>query len=275
MDQDIRNIVDHLTGLTSVDFSGYNDAILIKLLDKRVKDSNTSNYHEYLQYLQDSLGEPEELISALTVQVSEFYRNPYIYNYLSEIILPPLIMQKKAKGETTFRGWSAGCAQGEEAYTLAMVVRESIEKNHSEIVPRIFATDIEKVTLRKAQEGIYSSESIRKVPYGLVKKHLQKNGNLYHVKKSIQKDVSFSVYDLVEQKTSVPPESVFGNFDIVFCKNVMIYYTPAIQLKIMTKLHKSLAPGGLLILGESEFLPHQFDCRFKALLGCQIYQKRE
>ena len=274
MNQDISNILDYIERSKSIHLNGYKSKFLIELLDKRITDTGRKSYQSYLKYLQQNDEEPDKLIHALTIQHSEFFRNPVVYNYLSEKILPSIIQQKITLKEPTIRAWSAGCAHGEEAYSLSILINEIAEKKKADIVPRIFATDIEKSALARAKEAIYHRDTIENIPYGLVEKHFSKEENYFRIKENISRCVSFSLHDLLDKRTSVPPASVFGNFDLVFCRNVLIYFKSHFQELICKKLYSSLALDGFLILGETESIPSNFGNHFISIADHHIFQKQ-
>lgn len=236
MNQEISNILDCLAEQRAIDFMGYNVQSLKKLLDNRITATNRKGYKDYLEYLQRNAGEPDELISALTINVSKFFRNPVVFNYLAERILPRITEQKNRDKETTIRAWSAGCARGEEAYSLAILLNEIIRKEEIDLTSIIFATDIDRKLLNTIHVIKFSFDSIENVQYGLLKKYFSKEKETFLLREDIKNLVSFSFHDLLDKKTLVPPESVFGNFDLVFCRNVLIYFKSQFQDIIFKKI---------------------------------------
>ncbi len=273
MRHDIDNILNCLAAQKSIDFSGYNVESLVQLLDKRIAYTNKQSYKDYLAYLQQNAEEPDKLISALTINVSEFFRNPVVFDYLAEKIIPGIIQHKCTAQETTVRAWSAGCAAGEEAYSLAILLNNIIEKTQSDITPRVFATDIDRKILQKAAEATYHFNSIKNIQYKLLKKYFLAGKETFRLKEYVANIVSFSCHDLLDKRTLVPPESVFGNFDLVFCRNVLIYFKSEYQDIIFNKLYSSLALNGFLILGEAELLPSRYAKYCTSLSDLHIYHR--
>lgn len=274
MNPDINDILYCLAEQRSIDFTGYKIKTLINLLERRIADTKRQSYTDYLKYLQHNAEEPDELISALTVNVSSFFRNPLVFNYLAERILPAIIGKKTNAKETTVRAWSAGCARGEEAYSLAILLNEIIDKQQADITPLIFATDIDKKSLNMALKATYHFDSIKNIPYGLLKEYFYAEKESFRLKENLANFVNFSTHDLLDTRTHVPPVSVFGNFDLVFCRNVLIYFESQYQHIIYKKLYNSIALNGFLILGETEFLPSKYAEYFTSFDDLHIYQKR-
>lgn len=270
----IKKILDYLQNQKGFDFSGYRSSMLERRINKRLLATETGNFNEYCKYLMNNQIEVDELIDALTINVSKFFRNPFVFEFISEKLVPRLIFGKLKKGEKYLRIWSAGCASGEEPFSLAIIFNEFLEKENLELDLRIFATDIDKKSLKSAKEGVYNFESIKEVKYGLLSKYFIQENSSFKIVSKIKNMVNFSFYDLLEKKSYAPPESIFGNFDLVFCRNVLIYFNLEYQEKIFEKLHHSLAPKGYLILGEAEMIFKRYERYFTSLSEfLKIFQK--
>lgn len=270
----IKKILDYLQKQKGFDFSGYRRSMLERRINKRLLATETGNINQYFKYLINNQIEVDELIDALTINVSQFFRNHFVFEFISEKLAPRLIFGKLKKKEKYLRIWSAGCASGEEPYSLAIIFSEFLEKENLELDLRIFATDIDKKSLKSAKEGVYDFESIKEVKYGLLSKYFIQKNNSFEIVFKIKNMVNFSFYDLLEKKSYAPPESIFGNFDLVFCRNVLIYFNLEYQEKIFEKLHHSLAPKGYLILGEAEMVSKRYQRYFSSLSEfLKIFQK--
>jgi chemotaxis methyl-accepting protein methylase len=229
---------------------------------------------EYLRYLKGTPGEVDALIESLTINVSRFFRDPLTFEYIGERLLPLLLLEQTKRAGSALRMWSAGCSMGEEPYSMAILIREFSEK---EDLPRdivIFATDIDRKVLEKARRACYPPESVADVKYHLLNKYFVKKGCNFQLARPIRDMVLFSAYDLLDKRSYAPPESIFGGFDLVLCRNVLIYFNAKWQNLIFDKLYRSLTRGGYLVLGEAETPPlascHRFirssDC-------CHIYRR--
>ena len=261
----IKKILDYLQNQKGFDFSGYRRSLLERRINKRLLATETGNFNEYCTFLTNNQIEADELIDALTINVSQFFRNPLVFEFISEKLLPPMISEKLQRYKKYLRIWSAGCASGEEAYSLAIIFNEFLEKEKLELDLRIFATDIDKKSLKSAEEGLYNFESIKDVRYGLLSKYFIQKNNSFRIVSKIKNMVNFSSYDLLEKNSYAPPESIFGNFDLIFCRNVLIYFNLEYQEKIFEKLHRSLVPKGYLILGEAEMISKRYQRYFTSL----------
>ena len=275
MNNDLKLILDYLNEQRSFDFSGYRTPMIERRVKQRFPSIKCSNYTDYLQYLKDKPDELDNLIDVLTINVSRFFRDTLMFEYFADRILPAVIHQKNKTGDRTLRIWSSGCAMGEEPYSIAILIKEFFKKDALDININLFATDIDDKILKKAKKASYPFESIKNVKYRLLKRYYVSKGKSFQLIPEIRDMVSFSVYDILDRKTSAPPESVFGDFDLVFCRNVLIYFDDEYQDQIFKKLYHSLSKFGYLVLGEAEIPSRRYQRYFQRVNECcHIYQKR-
>jgi chemotaxis methyl-accepting protein methylase len=268
-----RSIIELLHRLRGVDFSGYTPALLDRQVRRRMADGGFDDLAAYRAHLIAAPDELDRLLSAFTVNVSSFFRNPLTFDYLAERILPALMAGKKQQKSASLRIWCAGCSFGAEPYSVAILLHELMQRESQPIESYIFATDIDKNVLQQAREGNYPAESIENVNYRQLKKYFREEGELFKLDARIRKMVNFSLHDLLDAHTYVPPESVFGAFDLVFCRNVLIYLEKEYQQIVFDKLYHSLAAGGYLVLGEAEVPPPALAGSFRPVGDCHIYRK--
>lgn len=252
MNKELEKILGYLNEKRGFDFSGNRPAMIERRISKRLAATQSANFHDYLSYLKIHPQELDSLIDVLTINVSRFFRNTLTFEYIADRILPAIVAQKTGTHDHSLRVWSAGCSTGEEPYSVAILINELIKNQELNLNLNIFATDIDEGALKKAQAGVYPFESIKGIKYHLLKKHFTINDESYTLNSEIKELVSFSVYDMLDKKTYVPPESVFGNFDLVLCRNVLIYFQTEYQDTIFDKLYRSLSKNGYLVLGEAE-----------------------
>ncbi len=271
----LKKILADLEKNRGFDFSGATTGMIERRVNRRMTGTGTGNYGEYFDYLQSEPGEYDRLIDVLTINVSRFFRDALCFEYLSKIIIPPLIEQKLKKNDHELRIWSAGCATGEEAYTMAIIMTDLLDRTKDPVNISIFATDINEKSLQAARKGTYNAAALEEIKFGLLGKYF-----VYHPDKKysliprIKDSVYFSSYDLLDRKTGVPRDSLFGGFDIVLCRNVLIYYEKEIQEIIFKKLLRSLNPGGILVLGEAEMPDNSVAPAFSnASRYCKIFKK--
>ena len=242
---------------------------------KRLVATNCSDIYQYVDYLKHNDSEFDYLLDALTINVSRFFREPFTFEYIGHKILPAMAYEKTYMQNHALRVWSAGCAAGEEPYSIAMLIHELIESEKLNLSINIFATDIDGRALKRAQNGIYDFDSVQNIRYGLLKKYFTLKHEKYIIVPKIKNMVTFSFYDMVDKKGFAPPESIFGNFDIVLCMNLLIYFGQQYKNRIIEKLYRSLAVGGFLVLGNAEKLPELYKRFFVRTSDCgSIYRKK-
>lgn len=274
MNNELALIINYLNEKRGFDFSGCRSSMVERRIRKRLMATRSRDFYEYLHYLERRPDELDNLLDVLTINVSSFVRDTLAFEYIARMILPSIVFYKRQMHDNSLRVWSAGCATGEEPYSIAMLVTELLEKEDLALNLNIFATDIDSGSLRKAQEGIYSSDNVADVKYGLLKKYFTLKDDSFRVIPKIKELVSFSHYDILDKRTYVPPESVFGAFDLVLCRNVLIYFHIGYQHILFDKLYRSLATNGYLVLGEREVPIERYQMRFRKVSECcHIYQK--
>lgn len=271
----LNNILNYLKFKRGLDFSGNRPTMLNRRIQKRMFATSSSDLNEYQKCLEQNDLELDKLIDVLTINVSRFFRNTFNFEFIADYILPNLIIEKIKSDESQLRIWSAGCAAGEEPYSMAILIKEIIEKEKLKLKTTIISTDIDKNILKLAVKGIYSFDSIKNIKYRLLEEYFIKKENDFELKSEIKEMVSFSEFDMLSTKSYVPTESIYGSFDIVLCRNLLIYFNTEFQEIIFKKLYRALNPGGHLILGESEVLPEKYKSKFiRANKECEIYKKR-
>lgn len=235
-----------------MDVARFDDSFLEKIIENRLSKTRCISIEEYENLLQQKEDEARTLVDSLLINYSEFFRNPITFAYLEQIIFPKLAENIIKNGEKEIRIWSAACASGQEPYTISIICSELKESVSNKINTFIFGTDNSKQELRKAQAGVYPPSALEKVPMKYVEKYFSRNENSYTIHSSVSENVLFSAFDLFSETDSCPPISIYGNFDMIFCCNVLFYYKEKFRKLIMEKLSQSLAPGGYLITGETE-----------------------
>ncbi len=273
MTGDIKLIIDYLKTAHNYDFSGYHSSALESGLQKRLDAVQISGISDYVEFLSQHNDEIIKLIDSLTIHVSRFFRNPLTYNYIENIVLPQIMRNRASIGSNSLRIWSAGCSTGEEPYSMAIIIQEFLENNNQSVQLNIFATDIDPQILSKAKSAEYSFDDIKNMRIGLVKRYFTEKGSVYKLRSSIKNMVDFSVFDLSDKQSKAPPSSIYGEFDLVLCRNVLIYFQDYYQDVIFKKLYQSLIHGGYLVLGEAETIPVKYKNSLSRLNDhSQIYQ---
>ncbi|MBK6293110.1 MAG: EAL domain-containing protein [Rhodoferax sp.] len=228
----------------AVDFSGYKTSTLSRRIRQRMARSEVNSAQAYLQRITDDEQECRTLCSDLLVNVTEFFRDAAVFTQLADEVLPDLLRGRDASDE--LRIWSAACANGEEAYSLAMLALEAASRMGFHGNVKVFATDLAADALTHASRGSYSAQAVAAVPEALLRRYFQRDpqGGA-RVDATLRRHVVFARHNLL----SDPP---FTRIDLAVCRNLLIYLKPAAQLKALSQLHFSLKPHGLLLLGASE-----------------------
>lgn len=217
-------------------------------LGKRLHALGMSSFKQYISHLtsHEGAGELREMVSALTTNVTHFFRENHHFEMLRTEVLPPLI--EAARNGKRIRIWSAGCSNGQEAYSIAITLAELLPE-YSKYDIKILATDIDPVMVQRGRAGCYSEKTTEAVPEHLRSKYFQPSGSDRQISLALRQLVTFRELNLHKQWP------MHGQFDIIFCRNVVIYFSPEDQNKLWQRFENILADGGWLFVGHSERVP--------------------
>jgi len=238
--------------IPGIDLSVYNLSFVEKTISNRIRETECSSFDEYVEYIKKGRTESGNLKKALNNNYSEFFRNTLCFAFLEHHILPALAAQKMKKPNREIRIWSAACAAGQEPYSIAMLCDEFSKKHKNGITFRIFATDISEPEIQKAQQGVYTEDALKNVTLERVNNYFTQKGNHFVVNQQLKDYIDFSTFDLLSKQLNCPPASIFGNFDLVFCANLLFYFKPTMQKCILQKVDCCLTRKGWLIVGDAE-----------------------
>jgi two-component system CheB/CheR fusion protein len=248
------------------DFYAYKKKTLVRRINRRMSLHQIEEYSQYLRFLRETEEEVEALFRELLIGVTHFFRDAESFQVLKEQVLPNLL-EKLAEDEY-LRAWIPGCSTGEEAYSLAMVLRESIDALNRRIHLQLFGTDIDPRAIEKARDGLYPSSIAPDVGGERLRRFFISEGAFYRVRKELRDSVVFSVQNVLKD----PP---FGRLHLLCCRNLLIYLESSQQKKLIPLFHYTLRPHGILMLGSSESIGgfsrlfDQVNKRWK------IYRRRE
>lgn len=226
-----------ILALAKIDLNSYKEKQMRRRINTLITKNNIQNYNDYVALIKKDKEKFEQFINFLTINVSEFYRNPDQWKILEKEVFPGLI-QKFGKN---LKIWSAACSTGDEPYSLVMALSRQVPLANIKVI----ATDIDKQVLDTARMGLYNAKSIAAVPDDLKKKYFTQVGNSYQISDEIKKRVEFKEHDLL--KDSYPT-----GCHLIVCRNVVIYFTEEAKDQIYMKFQKSLATGGVLFIGSTE-----------------------
>jgi chemotaxis protein methyltransferase CheR len=247
VDRDLAEIFMNQHGM---DILMFDESFVNKIVLERMDLTECSDITDYCRYVAENQIEAELFTGLLQVSYSKFFRNPLTFSVLESIVLPEIIARKRNNKSKEIRIWSAACAGGHEAYSMAMLL-ENCNGQKEQISYRIFGTDQDENQISLALIGEYCKESVGNVRQKHLEKWFTRSGNSYAIIPELKKNCVFSVFDLLSKQSS-PPESIYGDFDLVFCANVLFYYKPEYRKKILNKIGHTLAEDGLLITGKTE-----------------------
>ncbi|RDC63195.1 CheR family methyltransferase [Adhaeribacter pallidiroseus] len=242
-EETLNQILSLVHDRTGLDFLNYKRPTIIRRISRRMAITNLNSLTNYLDYLQLHPEEIETISKEFLIGVTKFFRDEEAFEVIQRKAIPNLVEGKSAKEQ--LRVWVAGCSTGEEAYSLAILAREYLEKVKSEIEVKIFASDIDREALEFAGRGLYPYNVLTELSEDRLLQHFVKEDGKFRVCQVIRKMVIFSHHNII----SDPP---FSKMDLVSCRNMLIYLNPQLQKKIITKFHYALQEGGYLFLGSSE-----------------------
>ncbi len=246
----LSKVISILRDHKGVDFSNYKETTIIRRLEKRISINRFEEIDDYVRFLADNPREISFLFNELLIGVTRFFRDEEYFNKLSEEILGDLF--KQTGDNETLRVWVAACSTGEEAYSLAMLLKEYMHTNSIRKDIKIFATDIDTNSLEYAGLGLYPDSIASDISQDRINRFFNRKGERYQVNDSIRSMVIFARHNILQD----PP---FSKIDLISCRNLLIYLNNQVQQKVIGMFYLSLVPGGFMFLGSSESLGSMSD----------------
>ncbi len=262
----IQKIFLLLRNRTGHDLSAYKPSTLKRRIARRMNIHQIKNPHNYVQFLQENPIELDKLFKELLINVTNFFRDADAFEALSKLALPKLFEGKPDNHE--LRIWVPGCSSGEEPYSIAILLKEYMEKTGKMLRFQIFATDLDESAINRARESIYPSGIAADVSPRRLERFFKLQDNQYRISKEIRETVIFATQNLIQD----PP---FTHVDLISCRNLLIYLNAELQKEIFPQFHYALNPGGILFLGASESIGN-FDDLFSTInKKWKIYQRKD
>jgi chemotaxis protein methyltransferase CheR len=237
-------ILDQLRLRRQFNLGAYKDRCVRRRIAKRLRSSGVPDVAGYLALLADGDGELDALAAALSIHVSQFFRNPGVFAVLERQILPALFRLASASGRHELRLWSVGCAGGEEAYSLALLIDEQIPAGFK---IDILATDVSEPVLESARAALYEPARLTEVPPPVLARYFTAEGECFRLIERVRAMVRFECHDVMAA-------AEFPAADLILCRNLLIYFTREEQVRILTRFAAALPEGGALVLGSAETL---------------------
>ena len=240
---DMNRLMRLLRDAYGIDFSLYKQTTVTRRIERRLLLNQSTDFERYVEQVASDPDELNSLYRDLLIGVTQFFRDREAFAVLDSQILPELL--SKLKPEDEVRMWVAGCATGEEAYSLAILLHEHLTRMNRPLNAKIFATDVHQSSLDFASAGVYTADSLTDVSPERLKRYFAKKNNAYHVSPDLRQMIVFAQHNIIK-------DAPFTKLDLVSCRNLLIYLQPNVQKKAISLFHFGLKAGGMLFLGPSE-----------------------
>lgn len=266
MDRAFQEILEVLRRETDHDFSAYKPGTLLRRIERRLGLSQNGDLDGYARRLADDRDEVRRLADDLLIGVTGFFREPAAWDHLAANVLPEIL--RNARSGQEVRAWVPGCATGEEAYTVAMLLVEQAETRGDGVAVQVFATDVDEGAIAQARSGVYGPDTAAELPAERLERFFVKKGDRYQVRRELRDRVVFAPQDLTL-------DAPFSGMDLITCRNVLIYLKKERQAQIFRLLHFALRPAGYLMLGSSESTMQGDELFQEVSKHWRIYRSRE
>ena len=240
-----NQILEHLRQTRGFDFTAYKRSSLMRRVMKRMQAINVTNFEQYLDYLQVHQEEFGALFNTILINVTSFFRDAEVWAFVTNELVPSLL--KSRPDNEPLRVWSAGCASGQEAYTIAMILAEHIGLDGLRDRVKIYATDVDEEALTEARHAGYSERQLADVSQHLLAKYFDRVGGQLSFNRELRRSVIFGRHDLVL-------DAPISRVDLLLCRNTLMYFNADAQTRILARFYFSVNPGGYLLLGRAEML---------------------
>ncbi|MCU0535584.1 MAG: protein-glutamate O-methyltransferase CheR [Hydrococcus sp. Prado102] len=244
-EREFEALLDYLKHERGCDLSGYKRTTLERRLQHRMQEINVVSYQDYIQYLQNHSEELKTLLDTVFINVSSFFRDRDIWDYLASSIIPRIIASKEL--DEPIRVWSAGCALGQEVYSLAILLAEALGiESYLERV-QFYATDVDEDAIKQARFATYNDREVMGLPRDLLDKYFEQTEQGYVFDRILRSKIVFGCHNLTQ-------DAPMSQIDLLFCRNVLMYFDKEAQASILVRFHFALKNLGFLVLGKSETL---------------------
>ena len=260
-----EDLLEYLNVKRSIDFTGYKRTSLMRRFERRMQVVAVESFSDYLDYLEVHPEEFDLLFNTVLINVTSFFRNEAAWRALDEEVIAPLAAQK---ANEPIRAWSAGCATGEEAYTLAILLAEALGANAFRKRVKIYATDIDEEDLVRARQGVYNADKVAGIAPDLLERYFEYASGNYAFRSDLRRAVIFGRHNLVS-------DAPISQLDLLVCRNTLMYFNRELQTRVLARFHFALKEGGTLFLGKAETMLARSE-RFKPLsLKHRLFTKSE
>jgi two-component system CheB/CheR fusion protein len=257
-------LLEYLQRRRGFDFTGYKRPSLMRRVSRRMQVVGHQDFGDYLDYLEVHPEEFIQLFNTVLINVTGFFRDQAAWEYLGREVIPRMLTSKKT--DEPIRAWSAGCASGEESYTLAMLLAEALGLDAFRRRVKVYATDVDEEALTQARQANYPLRMLQSLPPELKEKYLEPMGNRFVFSPDLRRAVIFGRHDLVQ-------DAPISHLDLLVCRNVLMYFNAEAQTRILSRFHFALNDNGILFLGKAELLLTHAHVFSPIDLPCRIFAK--
>jgi two-component system CheB/CheR fusion protein len=244
-DEKFEAVLTYLKDARGFDFTGYKRTSLRRRIEHRLRQIGLEDYDSYIDYLQVNSDEFAALFNTVLINVTSFFRDGASWEYLRQEVIPMMLAERGP--EQPIRVWSAGCASGQEAYSLAILLAEALGTELFRQRVKVYATDVDEEALEQARHATYSARELDGLSEEYLEKYFEQQGAKYAFRKDLRRSVIFGRNDLVQ-------DAPISRVDLLVCRNTLMYFNAETQAKILQRIHFALAPRGLLFIGNAEML---------------------
>ncbi|HEX2208882.1 MAG TPA: CheR family methyltransferase [Longimicrobium sp.] len=263
-DPQFESLLEFLKASRSFDFTAYKRSTLMRRVARRMQAVGIQGFDAYRDYLELHAHEFDELLNTILINVTSFFRDHEAWEVLAREFVPALLA-RKGPGEPV-RVWSAGCASGQETYTVMMVLADAMQPEEFRARVKVYATDADHDALTTARQGTYDEDDLDELPAGYRDRYFERTGGLWTFRADLRRQVIFGRHDLVQ-------DAPISHLDLLVCRNVLMYFNAEVQSRILSRFHFALAPHGMLFLGKAEMIRSHSDLFVPANLQARVFRK--
>ncbi|HEU0079851.1 MAG TPA: CheR family methyltransferase, partial [Longimicrobiaceae bacterium] len=264
LDPQFESLLEFLKSSRSFDFTGYKRSTLMRRVLKRMQEVGIREFDAYRDYLELHAGEFDALFNTILINVTSFFRDPEAWQVLAGEFIPAMLARKEPHHPV--RVWSAGCASGQETYTLVMLLAEALGPERFRERVKVYATDADDEALAVARQGAYEAAELDELPEGFRERYFERAGERWVFRADLRRQVIFGRHDLVQ-------DAPISHLDVLVCRNVLMYFNAEVQARILARFHFALAPEGVLFLGRAEMMRSHADLFVPANLPARVFRK--
>jgi chemotaxis methyl-accepting protein methylase len=240
---ELEDLLNYLKQVEQVDLTGYKRPTLLRRIQIRMQQVRVEHYQDYFDHLKQQPDEVTHLLNTIFINFTYFFRDRPVWDCLKNEIIPKIIANKASN--EPIRVWSAGCASGEETYSLAMLLAEALGLEQFQQRVRLYGTDVDADALRQARRGCYSSNIVEEIDLNLLERYFERTADGYCWRQDFRRSIIFSPHNLIQR----PP---LPRIDLLVCRNTLLYLKPETKIRALVRFHFSLRENGFLLLGMAE-----------------------